>query len=120
MNRKNKNRYQKLNHFFIASSLVLLAILFCSHDVFAQAPKFFVKCTEKQNRVQSGYAKLQETTMHYYNDDETDDDTSHRSVEVFFIITPQDLKYLVYENDSYNSYTYCKSAYSEAKLSTGN
>jgi hypothetical protein len=95
----------KKNRFPIASSLVLLAIFFSLHGAFAQIPKLFLKFVEKQNKVQSGYVKLQEIYV-------SDNDTSDMFVqEGFFISTPKDLKYLSYHLSPFDSSFYCKSAH---------
>jgi len=79
----------KTNRFHIASSLVLLAIFFSFHGAFAQMPKLFLKFVEKQNKVQSGYVKLQRIDM-------IDEDSLIRTQEGFFISTSRNLKYLIY------------------------
>lgn len=95
------------NHFLIASSIMLLAIFFCFNSAFAQLPKRFLQYAEKHNRIKSGYVKLQRLQTF-------DNDTTFFEVqEIFFISTPKDLKYLVFEQKPrlYATYTYCKSAH---------
>ena len=78
----------KINRFYLASSLVLFAFFFNSHAAYTQIPKLFLKFVEKQNKVQSGYVKLQRTDI-------IDADTLIRAQKGFFISTPKDFKYLV-------------------------
>ena len=80
----------KKNYFSIANSLVLFAILFISHSVFAQTPKLLLKFAEKQNKVKSGYVKLQRVD-HWSQDNRT----KTQKNEGLFISTQRDLKYLV-------------------------
>ena len=99
------NCISKVNYFYIASSLVLLAIFFDFHGTFAQTPKLFLKFAEKQNQVQSGYAKWQYLSM-------TNNDIKWLEVEeIFFISTPKDLKYSLYHQSRLDSNVYCKSAH---------
>jgi len=96
------------NHFFKASSTILLALFLCFNSAFAQLPKLFLQYAEKHNRIKSGYVKLQRL-------DTDDNDTIFFQVqEIFFISTPKDLKYLVFAQKPrlYATYTYCKSAHS--------
>ena len=76
------------NRSFIAGSLVLPAILFASFNASAQIPKLFHKFIEKQNKIQSGYVKMQTMNIN-------DHDTIVMSVqESFFILTHKDFKHL--------------------------
>ena len=102
-----KTKMQKTKYFLIAGSLVLLAIFLSVHSTFAQIPKSFLKFIEKQNRVQSGYVKVQKI-------DTNNGDTLIRFQKGFFISTPKELKYLVW--NQYPKYpnglnTSCKSAH---------
>ena len=100
----------KPNRFHIASSLVLLAFLLSTHCAYAQVPKLFVKFTEKQNKVKSGYVKLQET---YINDN----DTMKRQIEEsFFISTPKNTKYLTFQQSDIASRYNCKSTHTEVSI----
>jgi len=107
----------KMNCFQKASSLVLLAFFFSLHGTFAQIPKLLLKFAEKQNRIQSGYVKLQRL-------DTFDNDTTINDIqEAFFISTSKDFKYLVYSQFPYSqspdvSETYCKSAHTLATIRT--
>jgi thiol-disulfide isomerase/thioredoxin len=95
----------KKNRFHLASSLVLLAFLLSFQCAFAQIPKLFLKFVENQNKVKSGYVKLQWTYI-------TDNDTTNiDAYEVFFISTPKDLKYLTYHQTTERSNIYSKSAH---------
>ena len=98
----------KIKYFPIASSLVLLAIFFCSFDTSAQIPKLLLKFAEKHNKIQSGYVKVQRTNINR--------DTTIRIEDNFFISTPKDLKSLVYNQDSSLTYTYCKSAHTFGEI----
>ena len=102
----------KKQHFHIATSLVLLAILLSAQCAFAQVPRPFLQYIEKQNRVKSGYVKLQ--NLQTFNNDTT----VFVVQDVFFISTPQELKYLVFEQKPRldATYTYCKSAHSLVTL----
>lgn len=100
------------NHFLSASSIILLALIFCFNSVSAQLPKPFLQYAEKHNSIKSGYVKLQELQT-------SEKDTTFFEVqEIFFISTPKDLKYLVFaqKRNFYNTFTYCKSAYSMITL----
>jgi len=91
--------------FFIVSSLVLLTILFSFYDAFGKIPKLFLKFVEKQNKVKSGYVKVENIYI-------TDNDTTNIDVqEAFFISTHKDLKYLVYYQSPMMSHIFCKSAH---------
>ena len=106
------NLINKTNRFPIASSLVLLAIFLSVHSSFAQLPKLFLQYVEKHNSIKSGYVKLQ--TLQTF-----DNDTTFFEIQdIFFISTPKDLKYLVFEQKPrlYATYTHCKSAYSVVTL----
>ena len=103
----------KPNRFHIASSLVLLALFLLSTQcAYAQTPKLFLKYAEKQNRIKSGYVKLR------YLQTFNNDTTVFVVQDVFFISTPKELKYLVFEQKPrlYATYTYCKSAHSLGTL----
>jgi len=98
--------------FCIASSIMLLALLFCFNSAFAQLPKLFLQYADKHNSIKSGYVKLQ-------NLQTFDNDTTVFEVqEIFFISTPKDLKYLVFAQKPrlYATYMYCKSAHSLVTL----
>ena len=71
------------NHFLRASSIMLLAIFFCFNSAFAQLPKLFLKFVEKQNKIQSGYVKLQFTYL------ENEDTIFMHREDAFFISTPK-------------------------------
>jgi len=96
------------NHSIKASSMLLLALFFCFNNAFAQLPKQFLQYVKKHNSIKSGYVKLQQ--LQTFDNDTTLFDIQ----EIFFISTPKDLKYLVFEQKPrlYATYTYCKSAHS--------
>ena len=101
---------KKAHYFPIASSLKLLAILFSVHGTFAQVPKLFLKFAEKQNKIQSGYVKLQEYRVGIKND------TTTSMQEAFFITSPKDIQFLVYHKTPYHANTYCKSAHTVVSI----
>jgi len=74
--------------FHIASSLVLLAILFTSTGIVAQIPKKFIKFTEKQNKIKSGYIHLQRV-------DFSDGDSLIREQKAFYISTKNEINFLI-------------------------
>ena len=94
----------KINRSLIASILVILAIFFIPQYIFGQIPKLLLKFVEKQDKVKSGYVKLQSS---YFIDNDT---IYMRMVEDFFISTPKDLKFIAYHNSRIDSSIYCKSA----------
>jgi len=84
---------------------MLLAVFFSSFNTFAQIPQLFLKFAERQNKVQSGYVKLQFT---YINDGDT---AFLHTEEAFFISTPKDFKYLSYQQSDFRLSVFCKSAH---------
>lgn len=97
----------KTNHPFLVSSLVLLTFLLVGNTASAQMPKPFIHFMKAQNNIKSGYVKMQHTSI-VRNDDDGDEDAEPSTYveEAFFVLTPKDMKYLVYSGSS----TYCKSA----------
>ena len=101
----------KTSRFLLASSLVLLAFLLNIPCSFGQIPKLFFKFVEAQNKIKSGYIKLEHT---YIKDNDT---TDHYIEEAFFILTPKDFKFLTYRHlFSSDTDIYCKSAHTEVML----
>jgi len=107
-----ESHMNKINRFYLASSLVLLAIFLCSHSSSSQIPKLFLKFVEKQGKIKSGYIKLQSTYV-------SDGDTAFIHTEdAFFISTPKDLKYLSYQQSALISSSFGKSAHSRVSITT--
>ena len=68
---------------------MLLAIIFTFPDIFAQIPKLFLKFSEKQNKIKSGYINFQRIDI-------DDGDSLVREQKLFLISTKKDIKYLIY------------------------
>lgn len=94
-----------MNHFHLASSTMLLAILLSFQSSYAQIPKLLIKFVEKQNKIQSGYVKVQFTYI-------TDNDTFKAAKqESFFIYTPKDIKFISFHLSPIDSNFICKSSH---------
>ena len=102
----------KINLYYLASSLVLLAIFFSPHHSSSQIPKLFLKFVEKQGEVKSGFIELQFT---YINDGDT---SCLHTEESFFISTPRDFKYLSHQQSALKSSFFGKSVYARVALTT--
>ena len=93
----------KKNSFILASSFVLLALIFCNKNSFAQIPKELQNFIKTQNKIQSGYYKYKSVSM-------TDNDTTFSfDMICYFIRTSNDLKYLLCSQTSEDTTFYCKS-----------
>lgn len=88
--------------FILKVSSIILLTLF-SKISFSQVPTKLQKMVEKNEKIQSGYVKLQCVYK-------TDNDTTDSHTETgYFIYTPNDYKYFVIQENPEHTYLYCKS-----------